>query len=124
MGDHVIDIAELIISILISIAPKDTWNMVNTIGYIVYDDNKLDILIGGDFAPYAPYTNEKWVPSVDILHKKRNGKLVDRTENEKRNLKSYATGGENPNEGWLNRALEQATILLASYNMGAVISNV
>lgn len=99
MGDHVIDIAELIITMLISAAPKDTWNMVNTIGYIVYDDNTLDILIGGEFAPYAPIVNEG---------------RKDRPLSVK----------EQQNVGWFDRVLEQVSMLLASYNMGVVISNV
>lgn len=99
LGDHVIDIAELIISYLVGAAPKDTWNMVNTIGYIVYDDNNIEILVGGEYAPYAPYTNEPWV------HKRWKGK-------------------KNPNEGWFDAVLKQVMTNLASQYEGVVLTNV
>lgn len=119
--DHVIEIAELIISMLLAKAPRDTWNMINTIGYIVYDDNNVDVLIGGEFAPYAPYTNERWLPPVDLERypsgKKRSKRAAQR-------LKSYSYGGQNPNEGWFDLVLEQAMMLQAEINQGVMISNV
>jgi len=99
MGDHVVDIAELIISMMLATAPRDTWNMINTIGYVVYDDNTLDIFIGGDFAPYAPYVNE------GPKHRAPVGKEIK-------------------NIGWLDRVLTQANMLIAERNLGVVISNV
>ncbi len=98
-GDHVVDVAELIISMMIATAPKDTWNMVNTIGYIVYDDNNIDILIGGEFAPYAPITNEG----------RRDRPLSPKEEF---------------NKGWFDRVLDQAMTLLASQNEGVLLTNV
>lgn len=99
MFDTAIDIAELIISMMIFRAPKDTYNMVNTIGYIVYDDDHVDILIGGEFAPYAPIVNEG----------RKDRPLSAR---------------EQQNVGWFDRVLEQAGILLASLNQGVAVSYV
>lgn len=123
-SDHIVDIAELIVSMLIAKAPKDTWNMVNTIGYIVYDDNNIEILVGGEYAPYAPYTNEKWNPPIDIYYKNVKGKKVPRTQTEINKLKSRFTGGQNPNEGWFDLVLKQVMVDLASQFEGAVITNV
>ncbi len=99
MADHVIDIAELIISMMLATAPRDTYNMLNTIGYVVYDDNTLDIFIGGDYAPYAYIVNEG---------------RKDRALSVK----------EEANKGWLDRVLEQVSMLIAEKNLGVVISNV
>ena len=99
MYDHVIDIAELIISMMLATAPRDTWNMINTIGYVVYDDNSLEIFIGGDYAPYATIVNEG----------RRDRPL---------------SAKEQANKGWLDRVLEQVSMLIAEQNLGVVISSV
>lgn len=98
MYNHVIDVANLIVSMMLAQggAPRDTYNMLNTIGYVVYDDSTIDLFIGGDYAPYAPYTNEPWINRP----------------------------GTNPNEGWLDSILEQVSIILAQENKGVVISSV
>ena len=45
---------------------KDTYNLVNTIGFVIYDDNTIEIRIGGKFAPYAVYMNDIFIL---IIHK-------------------------------------------------------
>jgi hypothetical protein len=66
-------------------APKDTGNLsLNAIRMSQVAPNEWQIIIGGEIAPYAVYTNEKWG--------------------------SPRWGGKrNPNEGWVNRAIESAT---------------
>lgn len=123
MDDNIVNIAELFMTTIISMAPRDSLNLVRSIGYNVYDDNNVEITIGGEVVngikvDYAPYTNEKWEPPVNLEYFPSGKK---RTEYEKRKLKSYRTGGENPNEGWVDAALEQVSILLAEIGLGMVI---
>lgn len=99
--NHVIDIAMLITSQLVFECPKDTYNLVNTIGFVVYDDNTVVIYIGGKYAPYAKYTNENW----DLFQPPLKGK-------------------KNPHEGWIERALKQSGLLLAQQELGVCISDV
>lgn len=92
---NAIDVASIIVSMLVWKAPKDTWNLVNTIGYTVYDSNNIDITIGGVYAPYAPYTNEPWANRP----------------------------GTNPNEGWINLVLNHAGRFLAEKELGVMLSD-
>ena len=73
-------------------APKDTTNL--SVNGIRIADNDY-ILIGGEVAPYAVYTNEAWV-------------------SERWN------GRKNPNEGWINRAIESALPMLVNIMGGSV----
>jgi hypothetical protein len=66
-------------------APKDTGNLsLNAIRLVQVTPNEWQIIIGGEIAPYAVYTNEKW------------------------QAQRWA-GKRNPNEGWVSRAIESAT---------------
>ncbi len=121
MDDNIVNIAELFMTTLIATAPRDTHNLVRSIGYKVHSDDSVEIIIGGPLVNYAPYTNEKWNPPVNLEYFPSGRK---RTELEKRKLKSYRTGGHNPNEGWVERAIDQVTQLLAEINMGVVIKDV
>jgi len=121
MDDNIVNIAELFMTTLIAIAPRDTFNLVNSIGYKVFDDNTVEIIIGGTQVNYAPYTNEKWNPPVNLEYFPSGRK---RTELQKRSLKSFRTGGENPNEAWVERAIEQVSRLLAEINLGVVVKDV
>lgn len=118
MDDNIINIAELFMSMLVSMAPKDTYNLARSIGYKVYDNDSVEIIIGGDGVQYAPFTNEKWEPPVDLEYFPSGRK---RTESQKRSLKSFRTGGHNPNEAWIDRALEQTGLLLAELNLGIYV---
>lgn len=60
------------------VAPYDTGNLALNSIRIARDQRGYKVLIGGEIAPYAPITNAKW---------------------EK---------GQNPNEGWVQRAIHQA----------------
>lgn len=71
-------------SVLKLFAPKDTGNLsLNAIRLSQVAPNEWQIIIGGEIAPYAVYTNEKW------QSQKWQGK-------------------RNPNEGWVERAIESA----------------
>jgi hypothetical protein len=94
MDDNLLDVAYLIVSNLVHMCPKDTWNLVNTIGFVIYDDNTIEIQIGGRFADYACYTNDKFYPNHPN------------------------------NYHWVNRALEQVGLLLAEKNLGVCLSYV
>lgn len=77
-------------------APKDTGNLsLNAIRVVQVAPNKWQIVIGGEIAPYAVYTNNKWIAS-------------------------RWAGKTNPNEGWVNKAIESAKPYLIQILSGAV----
>jgi len=117
--DNLINIAELMLSILISNAPKATLALVGSISYEVLDDNNIIVSVGDDQVDYAYYTNEMWVPPVNLEYFPSGRK---RTANDKTKLKSFAYGGKNPNEAWFDNALEQTTQLLAESENGVMLS--
>mgnify|MGYP001003491637 CR=1 FL=1 len=121
MDDNIVNIAELFMTTLIAMAPRDNLNLLRSIGYKVFDDNTVEIIIGSDKVQYAPYTNEPWIPPVNLEYFPSGRK---RTELEKRSLKSFRTGGKNPNEAWVERAINQTAKLLAEINLGVVMSDV
>lgn len=63
---------------LIMNAPFDTGNLALNSIRIQQIDGKYHIVIGGEVAPYAVYTNEKW------------------------------NRGQNPNESWVDKAITNA----------------
>lgn len=73
-------------------APKDTTNLAVNGIRIAENDY---ILIGGEVAPYAVYTNEQWIS------KKWNGKT-------------------NPNQGWINNAIQSAVPMLVNIMGGSI----
>jgi hypothetical protein len=71
-------------SILKIFAPKDTGNLsLNAIRIVQVKPDEWQIIIGGEIAPYAVYTNAEW------------------------KAERWA-GKRNPNEGWVNKAIESA----------------
>jgi hypothetical protein len=77
-------------------APKDTGNLsLNAIRVVNVAPSKWQIVIGGEIATYAVYTNEKWIAS-------------------------RWAGKRNPNEGWVERAIESAKPYLTQILSGAV----
>lgn len=110
-------ICEMIVSTLKAFAPVDKRNLIRSIDYDCSDPNNVKVTVSVE---YAQNTNKEWIPKVDVMYHK-NGKL--RTPNNRRNLKSFATGGRNPNEGWFDRALHQVMTQLAQQYEGVVITN-
>jgi hypothetical protein len=77
-------------------APKDTGNLsLNAIRIVQVAPSKYQIIIGGEIAPYAVYTNSEWV------------------------AQRWA-GKVNPNQGWVNRAIDNAKPVLMSILSGAI----
>jgi hypothetical protein len=77
-------------------APKDTGNLsLNAIRIVQVAPSKYQIIIGGEIAPYAVYTNQEWV------------------------AQRWA-GKVNPNQGWVNRAIDNAKPVLMSILSGAI----
>ena len=77
-------------------APKDTGNLsLNAIRIVQVAPSKYQIIIGGEIAPYAVYTNAEWV------------------------AQRWA-GKVNPNQGWVNRAIDTAKPVLMSILSGAI----
>jgi hypothetical protein len=77
-------------------APKDTGNLsLNAIRIVQVAPSKYQIIIGGEIAPYAVYTNADWV------------------------AQRWA-GKVNPNQGWVNRAIDNAKPVLMSILSGAI----
>jgi len=75
-------------------APKDTGNLaINAIRKVWNAEySTWDILIGGELAPYAVYTNGIWINRP----------------------------GVNPNEGWIQEACEEAKPILQSILTGYI----
>jgi len=77
-------------------APKDTGNLsLNAIRIVQVAPSKYQIIIGGEIAPYAVFTNAEWV------------------------AQRWA-GKVNPNQGWVNRAIDNAKPVLMSILSGAI----
>ena len=77
--------ANLLVTALVKNAPKDTWNLAITGIRIMQDDGEYTIIIGGEPAPYAKYTNENWD-----------------------NFQPPLQGHKNPNEGWIDKSIQEA----------------
>lgn len=77
-------------------APKDTGNLALNAIRKAYDDNGMPIIvIGGEVAPYAVFTNEPWIDD------KWNGR-------------------QNPNQGWVQRAIEECVPTLQMMLSGSM----
>lgn len=72
--------AETAFEYLRAVCPVDTSNMKNTMTLVQSGKRQYRIKIGGAKAPYAVYTNEKWISN------RWNGK-------------------KNPNEKWIDKAV-------------------
>lgn len=77
--------AMLLTTVLVKKAPKDKWNLALNGIRIVQDDGEYTVVIGGEVAPYAKYTNENWDEFEPPLK-----------------------GNKNPNEGWIQESIEEA----------------
>lgn len=77
--------ATLLTTILFKNAPKDKWNLALNGIRIVQDDGEYTVVIGGEVAPYAKYTNEDW----------------DEFE-------APLKGKENPHKYWIQQSIEEA----------------
>lgn len=77
--------ATLLTTVLVKNAPKDKWNLALNGIRIVQDDGEYSVVIGGEVAPYAKYTNEDW----------------DEFE-------APLKGNKNPNEGWIQNSIKEA----------------
>jgi hypothetical protein len=61
-----------------SVSPYDTGNLrYNAIKIIKHSNSKYEILIDGRIAPYAVYTNEKWISPKWNGRKNPNEKWID-----------------------------------------------
>lgn len=110
--------AEMIMGYLIGAVPKDTGALAMTIGYVIYDDNTIEILVGDEEVDYAVYTNMVWNPPVNLEYLPSGKK---RPESSRLRLKSLSYGGNNPNEGWFDNALEQCLLVLAEKYKGVYL---
>lgn len=78
-------------TVLKSNAPYDTGNLaLNAIRVLETEPGVFCVAIGGELAPYAKYTQEAW------------------------------QRGTNPNEGWINRGIEEAMPLIRDIMSGAI----
>jgi len=82
--------ALLLHTALVANAPKDTWNLALNSIRIVQDKGQWHVLIGGEIAPYAEFTNEPW------------------------------TRGKNPNEGWIERTIEECLPMIKQIMSGSI----
>lgn len=78
-------------------APKDTWNLTNHGIRKVWNPIRFswEVVIGGEPAPYAVYTNEPWI--AEKWH-----------------------GAVNPNQGWIQMAIEEAKPALIGILSGTI----
>ena len=110
--------AKMIVGALLGAVPKDTGALARTIGYVIYDDNTIEILVGDEIVDYAVYTNMVWNPPINLEYFPSGRK---RTETDKSRLKSFKFGGKNPNERWFDGALEQCLLALAEKYKGVYL---
>lgn len=82
--------ALLLQTALVANAPKDTWNLALNGIRLVQDNGQWYVLIGGEIAPYAVFTNEPW------------------------------TRGKNPNEGWIERTIEECLPMIQQIMSGTI----
>ena len=83
-------------SILKVFSPKDTGNLsLNAIRIVQVKPNEWQIIIGGEIAPYAVFTNAEW------------------------KAERWA-GKRNPNENWVQRAIDTARPNLALILSGTI----
>lgn len=82
--------AVLLTNVLVKNCPKDTWNLARNGIWIVQEDGQYYVCIGGERARYAVYTEEPW---------------------EK---------GKNPNEGWIERSIEEALPFMRNIMTGSI----
>lgn len=85
---------DVIMSVLKANCPFKTGNLSKSINA---ENERLVITIGDDTVQYAPYTNESW-----------------------NNFQPPLQGHTNPNEGWINRALEIALPIVESLLQGSI----
>lgn len=88
--DRLDQAVQLLKNKLIVEAPFDTGNLALNAIRLIQDNGAWHIVIGGEVAPYAPYTNEKW------------------------------ERGQNPNEGWIQRTIENAKPTLIKVLSGRI----
>lgn len=90
-----LQVAKHYLSILTAMCPQPgknkyaTGNLLSTLTARVIDNNTVIVEMGGERAPYAKYTTEPWSQ-----------------------FKPPLQGHQNPNEGWFDRAVKQATDVL------------
>jgi hypothetical protein len=82
--------ALLLHTALVANAPKDTWNLALNSIRIAQEHGQWYVLIGGEIAPYAEFTNEPW------------------------------TRGKNPNEGWIERTIEECMPMIKQIMSGSI----
>jgi len=97
--DRVEAAVDLLIATLRAAAPKKEWNLTNNGIRKVYDQNAYPyIIIGGEPAPYALYTNEPW---------------IDERWN----------GAINPNQGWVQEAIRTQVVSLEGILSGTITTD-
>lgn len=82
--------ALLLHTALVANAPKDTWNLALNSIRIAQEHGQWFVLIGGEIAPYAEFTNEPW------------------------------ERGQNPNEGWIERTIEKCMPMIEQIMSGSI----
>ncbi len=97
MTDRCYRAAEVLKSALVANAPKDTWNLALSSIRVVQENGSWYVLIGGELAPYAEYTNENWDQFQPPLK-----------------------GKKNPNEGWIERSIEEVLPVIQQIMSGAL----
>lgn len=116
--------ADYLVAVLQKNAPKDTWNLtLNAIAKVWYDGIPY-VIVGGEIAPYAVYTNEKWeTKEISYTTDKLFGKKVEPYE------VKYTRDKPNPNEGWINKSIEECiptfkSVLTGKYSKSEIESKI
>lgn len=90
MTQRIYECCVVLHSALVANAPKDTWNLALNSIRIVQEGGSYHVVVGGEIAPYAVYTNEPWLR------------------------------GKNPNEGWIERTIEECLPIIRQIMSGAL----
>jgi hypothetical protein len=101
--------AEMLVSILVKNAPKETWNLALNGIRIMQDSANYYVLIGGEVAPYAIYTNEP------EYHKKCAG-WIDKSIEEAQPYIKLIMSGDITEEDYFKTIDNQKEIIREQFN--------
>ena len=93
MTQRIYECCVVLHSALVANAPKDTWNLALNSIRIVQEGGSYHVVVGGEIAPYAVYTNEPWPWKTN--------EVDERTIEESAGYGRSRAGAQNGGEEWM-----------------------
>lgn len=90
-------------------APFDTGNLAFNGIKTSQDNGEYHIVIGGENAPYAIYTNEKWEHKEILMGNFKKGQTIKR-------MRTW----DNPNEGWIQKSIQKSKPMVQRIMQGSI----